>query len=198
MLLSRSRISRFAVFLSFIIFLAPLSPAALNVPPAQAPQTPLALTSQQQDQLHDVVARVLQHADKAGCKKSACTILVANFAGSSGSTSILGMQLADAVSAQLVALSKGIQVVDRHRLQSYLEKRAHPLKVPRRAPCGALARHGKFRQCRSRRLLAGCTVRNSSAPSVARCSRIGKENGWEDGFHRGCYFRELERRSRSR
>jgi TonB family protein len=128
MLRSPSRTSRFAVFLSLTIFLAPLSPAALNVPPAQASQTPLALTSEQQDQLHDLVARVLQHADKAGCKKSACTMLVANFAGSSGSTSILGMQLADAVSAQLAAMSKGIQVVDRHRLQSYLEKERIPSK----------------------------------------------------------------------
>jgi TonB family protein len=129
LLLSRSRSSRFALFLSFTIFLAPLSPAALNVPPAQAPQTPLALTSQQQDQLHDLVTRVLQRADKAGCKKSSCTILVANFAGSSGSTSILGMQLADAVSAQLAAVSKGIQVVDRHRLESYLEKERIPSKL---------------------------------------------------------------------
>lgn len=124
MLLSGSRISQLALFLSFSAFLAPL-----NVPPAQAPQTPLALTSQQQDQLHDLAARVLQHAAKAGCKNSSCTILVANFTGPSGSTSILGMQLADAVSAQLTALSKSFRIADRHRLQSYLEKERIPSKL---------------------------------------------------------------------
>jgi TonB family protein len=122
MLLSRSRSSRFALLLSFTVFLAPLSPAALHVPPAQAPQTPLALTSQQQDQLHDLVARVLQHADKAGCKKSSCTILVANFTGSSGSTSILGMQLADQVSRELASQQNAIKIIDRSRQQSFLEE----------------------------------------------------------------------------
>jgi TonB family protein len=127
MLLSGSRISQLA--LVFCAFLTPLSPRTLNVPPAQAPQTPLALTSQQQDQLQDLVARVLHHADKAGCKKSKCTILVANFTGSSGSTSILGMQLADAVSAQLAAQSKSFQIANRHRLQSYLENERIPSKL---------------------------------------------------------------------
>ena len=126
MLLSGLRISQLALFLSFSTFLAPLSPFRLNVPPAQAPQASLALTPQQQDQLHDLVARVLHHADKAGCKKNGCTILVVNFAGSSGSTSILGMQLADAVSAQMTAQSNDIRIADRGRLQSYLEKERIP------------------------------------------------------------------------
>lgn len=126
MLLSGSRISRLALFLSLSAFLAPLSPATFNVPPAQAPQTPLALTSQQQDQLRDLVARVLKHADKAGCKKNTCTILVVNFAGPTGSTSILGMQFADAVSAQMAAQSNAIRIADRGRLQFYLEKERIP------------------------------------------------------------------------
>ena len=124
MLLSGSRISQVA--LVFCAFLTPLSPRTLNVPPAQAPQASLALTSQQQDQLHDLAARVFQHADKAGCKKNSCTILVVNFAGSTGSTSILGMQLADAFSAQMAAQSTGILIADRGRLQSYLEKERIP------------------------------------------------------------------------
>jgi TonB family protein len=122
MLLSGSRVSQFALFLSSVMFLAPLSQATPNVPPAQGPQTPLALTSQQQDQLYDLVDRVLKHADKAGCKKSACTILVANFTGSSGSTSILGMQLADEVSKQLASQQNAIQIIERSRLRDYLEQ----------------------------------------------------------------------------
>lgn len=128
MLLSSPRCSRLALFLSFAGFLAPLSPATPNLPPAPAPQTPAVLTSQQQDQLRDLAARLLQHADKAGCKKGSCTILVGNFTGPSGSTSILGMQLADALSAQLAAQSRGFHIADRHLLQSYLEEQRIPGK----------------------------------------------------------------------
>jgi TonB family protein len=120
MLLSGSRVIRLAVFLSFSAFLAPLSPGALSFPPAQAPQTPIALTSQQQEQLHDVVARVLKHADKAGCKKSGCTILVANFTDSSGSVSILSLQLADEVSKDLASQQNAIRIIERSRLRDYL------------------------------------------------------------------------------
>jgi TonB family protein len=126
MLFSRSPILPLSLFLSFSTFLALLSLATPSLSPAQAPQTPLTLTPQQQSQLHDLAARVFQHADKAGCKKNSCTILVVNFAGSTGSTSILGMQLADAVSAQMSAQSNGIRIADRSRLQSYLEKERIP------------------------------------------------------------------------
>lgn len=88
---------------------------------AQAPQAALALTPAQQDQLRDLANRVLDHAGSAGCKKS-CTILVVNFADASGSTTVLGMQLADAVSAQLAAQSKEIHIADRQSLKSFLEK----------------------------------------------------------------------------
>jgi TonB family protein len=115
-LLSGSRISRLAVFLSFSALLAPLSPATVNVPLAQAPS----LTTQQQDQLHDVVARVLKHADKAGCKKSACTILVANFTLPAGDTSQLGMQLADEVAKELASQQNAIRIIERSRLHDYL------------------------------------------------------------------------------
>lgn len=126
MLFSGPRFAQFAVFLSFITFLTPPSSATVIVPPQQAPQTPFALTAQQQDELRDLVARVLQHADKAGCKKNSCTILVVNFTGSSGSTSILGMQLADAVSAQMTVQSNSIRIADRGQLQAYLEKERIP------------------------------------------------------------------------
>lgn len=96
---------------------------------AQAPQTPLVLTSSQQNQLAELTKRVLAHADRAGCKKNSCTILVVNFAGPSGSTSFFGMQVADAVSAQLAANTGAIKVADRQRLQAFLEKERIPSKL---------------------------------------------------------------------
>ncbi|HYL85189.1 MAG TPA: TonB family protein [Candidatus Angelobacter sp.] len=127
MLFCNSHTYWLAILLASSIALAPLSRTTPNDPPA--PQAPLALTSQQQDQVRDLASRVLKHADKAGCKKSSCTILVANFTGPSGSTSMLGMQLADAVSAQLTAQSKGIQIAARGRLQSYLESERIPAAI---------------------------------------------------------------------
>jgi TonB family protein len=124
----RSRIAQITFVLSFFTFFTPLFPVTPNVPPAQAPQTPLPLTPQQHTQLNDLASRVLQHADRAGCKKGSCTILVANFTDSSGSTSILGMQLADAVSEQLAVAAADIQVADRKRLYEYLERERIPSK----------------------------------------------------------------------
>ena len=128
MLLLGSRTSRIALVSLFALFSLRLSPANPNIPPAQAPQTPLSLSFEQQDQLRDLAARILQHADKAGCKKSACTILVANFTDSSGSTFILGMQFADAVSEQLAAGAMDIRIVDRKRLYKFLEMERIPSK----------------------------------------------------------------------
>jgi TonB family protein len=128
MLLLGSRISRLVLVFLFAGLLATLSPAIPNAPPAQAPQTPLSLSFEQQDQLRNLAARVLEHADKAGCKKSACTILVANFTDSSGSTSIFGMQLADVISEQLASAARNIQIVDRKRLYEFLETERIPSK----------------------------------------------------------------------
>jgi TonB family protein len=126
MLSPRPRFAQFGLLLSFATFLTFPSRPTVTVPPTPAPQASLALTSQQHDQLHDLVSRVFKHADKAGCKKNTCTILVVNFSGTSGSTSILGMQLADAVSAEMTAQSNGIRIAERSRLQSYLEKERIP------------------------------------------------------------------------
>jgi TonB family protein len=123
-----SRISRLVLVFLFAGLLATLFPAIPNTPPAQAPQTPLSLSFEQQDQLRNLAARVLEHADKAGCKKSACTILVANFTDSSGSTSIFGMQLADVISEQLASAARNIQIVDRKRLYEFLETERIPSK----------------------------------------------------------------------
>jgi TonB-like protein len=89
---------------------------------AQSPQVPLTLSNQQQSQLYQLATRILQNADKAGCKKGSCKILVNNFAGPTGATSRLGMQLADALSAQLAAQAQDIQIVDRGKLQEYLAR----------------------------------------------------------------------------
>jgi TonB family protein len=129
MFFSGPRFSWLALLLSFTTCLTPLSPATPNVLPAQASLAPPALASQQQSQLHDLAVRVLQHADRAGCKKGSCTILVGNFTDSSGSTSILGTQLADAVSEQLAAVTADIQVADRKRLYEYLERERIPSKA---------------------------------------------------------------------
>lgn len=90
--------------------------------PAQSPLTQLALSNQQQSQLYLLATRILQNADRAGCKKGSCKILVNNFAGPTGATSRLGVQLADALSTQLIAQAQGIQIIDRSRLQEYLER----------------------------------------------------------------------------
>src|SRR5215475_14417558 len=92
---------------------------------SQLSQSQLKLTSDQQSQIQDLAARLLKHADSAGCKKT-CSILVANFTGESGQTSPLGVQLADEVSEQLAAQAKGLQIVSRHNLQQYLEKERIP------------------------------------------------------------------------
>lgn len=104
-----------AIASSFVLL--PLSQAV-----AQQPQSAFTLTPWQQDQLRELGKRVLDHAGHAGCKKDSCTILVVNFAGPSGATSVLGMQLADALSEQLASTSTDIRIADRHVLQAFLEK----------------------------------------------------------------------------
>jgi len=88
---------------------------------AQLNESSITLTATQKLQLQSLASRVLQHSDAAGCKKS-CSILVANFTGESGSTSEIGMTLADELSSQLAAQAHGIQMVNRHALRQYLER----------------------------------------------------------------------------
>jgi TonB family protein len=77
-------------------------------------------------QIHALAARLLKRAEKAKCRVDSCTILVENFAMPSGSTSRLGMQLADSVAAELAGQGRGIQIVDRSRLQDYLVREHIP------------------------------------------------------------------------
>jgi len=73
-----------------------------------------------------LAGRILKRADKEECHLNGCTILVANFTTPLGSTSRLGIQLADSISAELLAQGSGIQIVDRSRLQEYLVRERIP------------------------------------------------------------------------
>jgi TonB family protein len=77
-------------------------------------------------ELKTLAARVLKRADKAKCRLNSCTVLVANFTTPSGSTSRLGIQLADSISAELLAQGNGIQIVERSRLLDYLVREHIP------------------------------------------------------------------------
>lgn len=78
------------------------------------------------DQIHALAGRILKRADKAKCRPNSCTILVENFTMPSGSTSRLGMQMADSMSAELINQGKGIRTVDRSSLQDYLARERIP------------------------------------------------------------------------
>ena len=99
-----------------LIFLASTTPVS-----AQLNESSVTLSAGQKSQLQELASRVLKHSDAAGCKKT-CSILVANFTGESGSTSEIGMALADELSSQLAAQAHGIQIVNRHVLHEYLER----------------------------------------------------------------------------
>ncbi len=91
---------------------------------AQAP--PITLSSEQRTQLHDVVSRVLSHADQVHCKAGRCDVLVANFADQKGNGSNLGMQLAEEVSKANSFAASRIRTTPRPMLQSYLESQRIP------------------------------------------------------------------------
>ena len=112
---------RISIFLVALIFVGRGSASAQN-PPAPAP-----LDQQINSQLAELAARVLDRTDGKTCDKKNCTILVANFVDPSGSTSALGIQLADAFSAQLQA--KGVKIVERSRLRNFLEQERIPSKL---------------------------------------------------------------------
>ncbi len=76
-----------------------------------------------------LAARILKRADAAKCHRDHCTILVANFIGPSGSTSRLGIQLADSISAEMATQANGIQIVDRSRLREFLDRERIPSKL---------------------------------------------------------------------
>jgi TonB family protein len=77
------------------------------------------------EQIHSLAGRLLKRTQKAKFRAS-WTILVANFTMPSGSTSHLGIQLADFFAAELASQGSGMQIVDRSRLQDYLVREHIP------------------------------------------------------------------------
>ncbi|HXM98128.1 MAG TPA: TonB family protein [Candidatus Dormibacteraeota bacterium] len=112
---------RLSFSLAAILFVGNGSAGAQNSP------APIPLDQQTNSQLDQLAGRVLDHPDGKTCHKKNCTILVANFVDRSGSTSLLGMQLADALSAQLAA--KGVRTIERAKLQGFLEEERIPSKL---------------------------------------------------------------------
>ncbi len=87
---------------------------------APTPETPY------REQIHALAGRILKITDKAKCRRNNCTLLVANFTTATGSTSRLGIQLANSVSAELLSRAQGLQMVDRARLHEYLVREHIP------------------------------------------------------------------------
>jgi TonB family protein len=81
------------------------------------------------EKLRSLAGQVIQKANKAGCHSGSCVLLVANFVLPSGSTSELGMGLADQLSTELSAQQHGIQIVARGRLRDYLKNERIPSKL---------------------------------------------------------------------
>jgi len=79
-----------------------------------------------QEQIHSLAGRLLMRAEKSKCRPDRCTILVENFTTPSGSTSRLGTQLGDSMSAEILSQGHGIHIVDRTRLQDYLVRERIP------------------------------------------------------------------------
>lgn len=79
-------------------------------------------------ELNQLASRLLQKASRANCHVGRCALLVTDFIAPSGSTSRLGVQLADSISAALLARGGGIRIVDRNLLRAYLNRERIPSK----------------------------------------------------------------------
>jgi TonB family protein len=93
---------------------------------SSVPTTSLA-TSQSQsplfgEVLQSLATQILQKAGKVGCHIGDCSILVTNFVLPDGHTSPGGLQLADALAAQLSQSAKTSAVIDRSQFESFLQK----------------------------------------------------------------------------
>jgi TonB family protein len=102
---------------SFILFLSgDLSSFSQETSRTALPET----------EIRTLANRILQKSGKVDCKPGNCTILVANFTLTSGATSRLGMQIADQVSKELASQQNAIKIVDRSRLQTFLDEERIP------------------------------------------------------------------------
>ena len=73
-------------------------------------------------EIHTLAHRILQRAGKADCNPGRCTVLVTNFTFGLGFTSRLGMQIADQLSKELASQQNAIKIIDRFRLQTFLDQ----------------------------------------------------------------------------
>jgi TonB family protein len=122
-MLRRGRISRWFVPVTAFSFLVVGSSFA------QVQQSSRESNAPYREEIKALAGRILKRADKAKCHSNSCTVLVANFTTPSGSTSRLGTELADSVSAELLAHGNGVQIVDRSRLRDYLVREHIPSNV---------------------------------------------------------------------
>lgn len=109
----------YVVLFSFSFLSVALSSSSQEVLPVALPDS----------KIRALAGRILQKAGKADCKPRDCTILVPNFTLASGATSRLGMQLADQVSKELASQQNAIKIIDRSRLQSFLEEERIPASL---------------------------------------------------------------------
>ena len=136
-------------FQAFFLFLAlsllpSISAHESKQPPPQAPTTTLQPTDSQSTALaaaptgaaplQELAARLLHHADQAGCHKRDCTILVMNFVLPDGNTSRYSMQLADELSSEMAQQDKSAQVIDRSLLQGLLQRERIPSQLQNSEP----------------------------------------------------------------
>lgn len=120
-----SHVFRVSRFLAILV----LSLVAIARSAAQVPTAPITLSPEQSTKLHNLVSRVLSHANQVRCKPGRCDVLVTNFTDQKGNTSILGMQLAEEVSKDDSFVANQIRTTPRSMTQSYLESQ----RIPSRA-----------------------------------------------------------------
>jgi TonB family protein len=119
-MLSRIRTTRFLVVALGACFFVN------GVASAQSEESTTTGDELYREQIHSLAGRLLMRAEKAKCRPDSCTILVENFTTPSGSTSRLGIQLGDSMSADLLSQGHGIHIVERSRLQDYLVRERIP------------------------------------------------------------------------
>jgi TonB family protein len=110
----------------YLVLVTVFSLLAVSSSFAQDQQSSTESNSPYHEEIRALAGRILKRVDKAKCRPNSCTVLVANFTTPSGSTSRLGIQLADSISAELLAQGSSIQIVDRRRLKEYLVRERIP------------------------------------------------------------------------
>lgn len=79
--------------------------------------------------LQGLATQLLHNADKAGCHKRSCMILVTNFLLPDGHTCRYCAYLAEELSAEMAKQQKSVRIMDRALLQSVLEQKRIPAQL---------------------------------------------------------------------